>query len=66
MGAVVLNVTVTLVEELSTSVHVFAAAHPPAFVQPPKAEDAPGMAVKSTLGELTGSVRAYWPVHIPA
>jgi hypothetical protein len=62
---VALNVTVTVVDEPSTTVHGFPAAHAPAFVQPPNVEDGSGLAVKVTLGGLVESVCGYWPVHIP-
>ena len=66
MGAVVLNVAVTFMREFSAIVQVAPAAHPPPPSHPPKVEVELGVAVKVTLGGLAGSVRAYWPVHIPA
>ena len=58
-----LNVAVTVIDEASTTVHGFPAAHAPALVQPPNIEFGSGLAVKTTLGGLVGSVRGYWPVH---
>jgi hypothetical protein len=66
MGVVVLKAAVTIMEELSATTQVVPAAHPPPPIQPPKVEDGAGVAVKATLGGLAGSVRGYWPVHIPA
>ena len=61
-----LNVAVTVMDEASTTVHGFPAAHAPALIQPPNVEFVSGLAVMVTLGGLAGSVRGYWPVHIPA
>jgi len=63
-----LNVAATVVDEVSTTVHVLAAAHPPP-IQPPNVEERSGLAVKVTVGaegEPGGSVVGYRPVQIPA